>query len=449
MPRKLVWTEGLFITQHHFQQLDRYHEANINERLRALVPFDWGIVDLEIDERALSAGQFKITRLSAVLPDGSVISGGDAGDSLPARAIEASLGAHGRTFDVYVALAQENEGLPNVELEAKPGSHARWTRTQVAVQDMNISGGEQQVAFARPNLRILFGEERRDAFDAVRVAELARDATGAVVIKDGFIPPVLRVRSSPVLVNGLRRILAAMTTRQRTLSEARRQRTAAAVDFQASDAAKFLLLSTLNGSIPVISHIVDRGTACPEDAYLALAQLIGQLCTFAVDGDPTTIPRFNYLDLGGTFAPMFDRAIALLSTAISERFTQIPMQRRDDGMYLGKIEDRDLLRQDFYLAVSGSMPEAHVRERLPRLLKVASWNHISGIMSSAVNGTRVEVDYRPPGALPLKPGITFLKLQRNGDFWNDIVSSATIAVYQPVEPTSVEFALYAVEAQAQ
>jgi type VI secretion system protein ImpJ len=449
MPRKLVWTEGLFITQHHFQQLDRYHEANLNERLRAVVPLDWGISDVEIDERALAAGQFKVNRLSAILPDGTVILVGEGGDQLPPRAIDASLGANGRSFDVHVALAHEGDGLANVELEGKPGAHARWTRHQQGVPDINVGGAEQQVAFARPNLRLLFGEERRDAFDAIRVCELARDASGAVVVKDNFVPPVLRVRSSPVLVNGLRRILAAMTTRQRALAEMRRQRNAAAVDFQASDASKFLLLNILNQLIPVVTHIVDRGTAGPEDAYLALAQLIGQLCTFTVNEDPTTIPRFNHLDLGGTFAPMFERAIAMLSTAISERYTQIPLQRREDGMYLGRIEDRELLRQDFYLAVSGSMPEAHVRERLPRLLKVASWNHISGIMSSAVNGTRVEVDYRPPGALPLKPGITFLRVQRNGDFWNDIASSATIAVYQPVEPNSTEFALYAVEAQGQ
>ena len=35
MMRKLVWTEGLFITQHHFQQLDRYHEELLAERMRA------------------------------------------------------------------------------------------------------------------------------------------------------------------------------------------------------------------------------------------------------------------------------------------------------------------------------------------------------------------------------------------------------------------------------
>lgn len=447
MPRKLVWTEGLFITQHHFQQLDRYHEANVNERLRAAVPFDWGISEVDIDDRALSAGQLKIDRLSAVLPDGSVVSCGEGGeDPIPPRPIEGAFAAHLRTLDVYVAIAHEVDAAANVDLEGKPGALTRFVRQNGSVVDVNTGTNEQQVSFARPNLRILFGEERRDAFDAIRVCELARDATGAVTVKPDFVPPVLRVRTSAFLANGLRRTLAAMTSRQRQLAEARRQRTAAAVDFQATDAAKFLLLNTLNSFIPVIGHIVDRGTSHPEDAYLALAQLIGQLCTFAVDGDPTSIPKFNYLDLGGTFAPMFDRAVSLLSTAIAERYVQIPLQKREDGMYLGKIEDPTVLRgYEFFLAASGSMPEAHVRERIPRLLKIASWNHIGAIMNSAINGARVEVDYRPPGALPLKPGITFFKISRSPDFWSDISTSGTIAVYQPIDPASVEFSLYAVD----
>ncbi|HQB46993.1 MAG TPA: hypothetical protein PLV85_25475 [Polyangiaceae bacterium] len=40
MIHKLVWTEGLFITQHHFQQLDRYHEALLGERLRAALAWE-------------------------------------------------------------------------------------------------------------------------------------------------------------------------------------------------------------------------------------------------------------------------------------------------------------------------------------------------------------------------------------------------------------------------
>ena len=70
MPRKLVWTEGLFITQHHLQQLDAYHEALVGERLQAALPYDWGVIDLAIDERALATNQLRVTRLSVVMPDG-------------------------------------------------------------------------------------------------------------------------------------------------------------------------------------------------------------------------------------------------------------------------------------------------------------------------------------------------------------------------------------------
>jgi type VI secretion system protein ImpJ len=85
-PRKLVWTEGLFITQHHFQQFDRYHEWLVSERLRAALPYGWGVLEIEVDERALSAEQFKLTRLSAVLPDGTTFEHGEGtGDAIAPR----------------------------------------------------------------------------------------------------------------------------------------------------------------------------------------------------------------------------------------------------------------------------------------------------------------------------------------------------------------------------
>ena len=134
-PRKLVWTEGLFLTQHHFQQLDRYHELLLQERLNTVFPFAWGVLDLMIDEHALASGQFKVERLSAILPDGSPVLVGEQGaeDNLPARPFYEAFPAGVTSVDVYVALPQESQSTGNVEVDGNPSSYRRFIREDVAV----------------------------------------------------------------------------------------------------------------------------------------------------------------------------------------------------------------------------------------------------------------------------------------------------------------------------
>jgi type VI secretion system protein ImpJ len=344
-------------------------------------------------------------------------------------------------------LTQETDTAANVDLDGKPGAITRFIREQGTTLDFNSGTGEHPMQFARRNLRIFLGEERKDALELIRVAQLTRSTAGAVVLREGFVPPVSQIGASPYLVTGFTRLLETMLAKQRSLSESRRHRTEAAVEFLASDAAKFWLLNALNQSIPVFAHLVDQGSSHPDAAYVALAQLIGLLCTFAVDSDLSTIPKFNYMDLSECFAPMFQRAYSLLDAVVAEKYVEIPLTKRADGMYLGQIEDRELLRFEFFVAAraEGSVPEAHVRDRLPRLSKIASWVQIDSIMNSAVNGAKLDLEYRPPGALPVRTGDVYFKLGKTPDFWNDIAGTGTIAIYQPVDPQAINLTLYAVD----
>ena len=49
---KVLWTEGLFLQPHHFQQADRYTEALVGGLARRVTPYAWGFSALEIDEEA-------------------------------------------------------------------------------------------------------------------------------------------------------------------------------------------------------------------------------------------------------------------------------------------------------------------------------------------------------------------------------------------------------------
>jgi type VI secretion system protein ImpJ len=433
MWRKPVWTEGLFVSQHHFQVQDRYHEGLLRDRTSALRRFEWGISELEIDERVLQTGQFGVRRLHAVWPDGLVVRCGDpSGDPLPEpRPFDGHLRADAASLDVFVAVT--SEGTSNVALTGEPSVLQRFTRSTQRVDDFNSGGAPQDIEVAVPNLRIIFGSERRERVMTLPVAQLVRQSDGRIVVRDTFVPPVLSISAAPFLTGGLRRVLGAVTARQRELASARKQRHASSIEFHFTDARRFWLLHTLNAAIPVLTHLLDSQRVHPEEVYLQLARLVGELCTFAPDADPASIPKFNYVELGEVFEHLFARVLALLSIDAVPVYAEIPLERRPDGMFLGKIPEPRLTNQEFFVAVRSNLSEPLLRERVPQLLKVAGWKHISDVVKQARHGVRSEVEWTPSASLPVKPGTCFFRLRREGPFWEEIAKTSTIALYLPAE----------------
>ncbi len=436
------------MTPQHLQQADQYHEALLQARMHAVLAYDWGLSGIAFDERVLAGGQLKLLKCHGFFSDGTPFFVGDRGDDLvEARPIEGAFPAAIEALDVYLAIPHQRDTAANTALDpTKAGPAVRFVASPATVSDVNTGRNESTVNWARGHLRLLFGTEPRDAYATIRIAQLVRDNTGAVVLRKEHIPSILHIGVSDHLMTTLRRLLSALIGKQKSLSEGRRMRTAASVDFDASDTAKFWMLHTMNSYIPVISHMVDHGNAHPEDLFITLASLYGELCTFAAEGDPTSVPKFNYLELDDVFEPLFQRIMAMVAGVMAERYVIVPLEKREDGMYLGRFEDPKLPRShELFLEAKGA-DEATLRERLPRLLKVGSWTHIGHILNAAMPGVQVAVEYRPPGAIPVKPGLVYLRVTQSGDYWNDIIGSGTIAIYQPIDPQKVDLRLIAVQA---
>ena len=260
---------------------------------------------------------------------------------------------------------------------------------------------------------------------------------------------MLHIGASEHLMASMRRVLSALVGRQKNLAEGRRMRTDASVDFQASDTAKFWLLHTVNSYVPMTLHMVDHGVAHPEDCYQLLGNMIGEFCTFDADGDPTSIPKFNYLELTDVFEPMIERVIRQITGVPSRRAAarrSSPWRSGRTGCTWESSRIPSSPRtHELFLEAKGA-DEGILRERLPRLLKIGSWTQIGYILNAAMPGVRVGVEYRPPGAIPVKPGLVYLRVDQAGDYWNDILGSGTIAIYQPIDPQKVDLRLIAVQA---
>lgn len=457
-PQRVVWSEGMLVAPQHLQQQDLYHERLLDERIAALAPYRWGVVTIEVDAGALGSDQVRLTKFVGILPDGSYCAF-EAGDPEcpPARPVGAHFPPTHPYCEVYLGLPKEREGVPSISTEqtgttagvsSTKASRARFRSVSRNVSDLTRNVADLSMSFAQRNTAILFGDESREDFDAIKVAEIVRDGRGALLVNETYIPPTMRIDSAPFLMSGVRRLLGLMVTKQRSLAGDRRQREGARIEFNAADITRFVQLSTINSAIPILTYATSNGEITPSQLYLVLAQVAGQLATFSTEVDPSKLPVYSYVDLRATFEELFARVTALLQTTIREAYMSVPLEVID-GVHVGRLDDDRLLSStEYVLAVRSDIPETELAQRLPPLCKIASGAQLPRLIRSAsTRGVPVQATFRPPSEIPVKSGITYfsLMLQQN-DYWKGVLQDRLVSIYlpPPFDPGRVHLELLAI-----
>ncbi|NNE97993.1 MAG: type VI secretion system baseplate subunit TssK, partial [Pyrinomonadaceae bacterium] len=203
--RKIVWNEGMLLTPHHFQQWDNYYEDLLNSRIRSTRPFEYGVLDLKVNQEAINNGEFQITNCHAVLPDGLVVNVPDAEGVPDMRPIGDHFHPEKEKLGVHLAIPAKKIGEANYQASGAPrDNNVRYLQEGALAKDETSGTNEQPVAYAKSNLRLIFDDELRDGFTSMKIAELERTPTGQLKISENFIPPVLKASASSWLVNVLR-----------------------------------------------------------------------------------------------------------------------------------------------------------------------------------------------------------------------------------------------------
>ncbi len=453
--QRVVWSEGMLVSPQHLQQADLYHERLLDCRLAATSPLGWGVTAVEIDGGALAADQLVVNRFAGVLPDGLPLDfkAGDP-EAPAARPIGASFPAALPALEVFLAVPKEREGVPSVAAEtgdgkAPAGKAAIRTRFRSASQkivDMTGQADDLSMAFAQRNMTILFGNEVRDDYDSIKIAEVVRDAGGALLVSDAYIPSVLTIAASPFLMSAVQRLLALMVAKQRQLSAERAQRDSASIEFGANDVTRYLQLSALNATIPFLVHAGRNGELSPRELYFFLIQSAGALSTFSVDADPSAFPPFIFTDLRSTFEELFALLTGLLRANLRELCVRVPIEVHE-GIHIGALNDERILKcQQFVLGAQSSMPVEVLSRELATRAKIASWSQLPFLMRQATRGVPLQVTHRPPPEIPVRPGVVYFTMDTSIDHWRHVLAERKVAVYAPppFDPSQVKIEIYGI-----
>ncbi len=427
--QKVVWYEGMKLDPHHFQQADRFNQYNINSRFRLFSPNFWGIREMEIDSAALAGGTFGFIVCSGIMPDGFSFNMPD-NDPLPkSRNFEELFEATSEKLDIFLTLPAENSAGNNCHLDDSTGyNNSRFNLQNIDIADYNTGTNMRSVGIARPNFQFKFGDESLEDFTSLKIGEIARSSDGKFTMDRSYIPPALSVANSESLRESMRNLLSALVSKSKEL---RTQTSIHKPELSLTQVEILLMLQTINSFIPLLNYYYQSQNTHPENLYILLLNLAGQLSTYSNMGIKTSeFPSYDHKHLSEVFNQVIDEINQMLNVqkTVERRDVVIPLRKQADTLYVGQLSPNQMTSQ-FFLAVTGEIPEKKIISELPKNIKISAYEEIFAVHQAGIQGVTSEYVARPPSGISVNEKAIYFKINKEGRFWEKIVAKNNIAFF--------------------
>jgi len=436
--KKVVWFEGMTLDPHHFQQGDRFHQMNLNFIIRSVVAHSWGIADIKIEKEALPNGQFKVSKLSGIMPDGLIFNMPES-DPLPEpRNFSDNFPATQEILAVYLSIPHEKPGSKNCLLDHDSSEKdTRYSIENITVNDDNTGSDSRQIGVAKANFKFVLGTESTESFEVLKIAEIVRSAEGDYALNEEYISPCLSIKASTNLLTVIKRLLEFLVARSNALRSRRKHSSGGQLDVSNTDLPLYWHLSAINSTIPFLNQIVTTGKYHPQQVYETLISLASHLTTFSTDDSviPGELPVYDHNNLTTNFLNIENKIRKLLGDVVPQKnYIKLDLEKQSESLSVGQIKETVLLKEaDFYLLCGGDIEQNKLVNELPQKMRIAAPDMINEVLSTATRALKISHSSHPPAGMPERPGYQFFKLEKQGPFWTAIEKSQSLAVYIPVD----------------
>lgn len=420
---KVMWQEGMLMRPHHFQQQQRYNDYRDNLRFRAIHDLSWGFTELSINTELLGQGKIMIDGASGTLPDGTVFSIPDQ-DMLPDP-------LHPQSFPdeesrhIYLALPVASDVRSEIGDGQRTG---RYRLNYEDVRDLQTEGGDvRTLTLGQLSPRIMSGAEDLSAYVTLPLCRVFdRHADGSLTLDKNFIPSCQNIYSSTRLREFLIKVQEDIANRTSDLAA----RIGSPAQSGIADVAEFMMLQLLNRNQTRFTHRARRPQLHPEDFYLDLAGLLGELMTFTASSRLSCpLDVYDHRNLTETFKTLLPEVEKALHTVLSPRAISLPLHLRD-GIWQADIHDATLLQSaTFVLAVAAKMESTPLQRQFVQQSKISSPEKIRNMVSVQIPGIPLRTLAVAPRQLPYHNGYSYFELDRSGAAWADVVAAGSVALH--------------------
>lgn len=436
---KIVWQEGMLLRPQHLQHNDRYYDNQMKARTQLLGSYNWGFLALELDRQFLNMGKLVISQASGVLPDGSLFELG--GNTEP---LALDVPPNTSNVPIYLALPLVTGNHIEARRPEQAEVLARYTAYDLEVADSNAGEDSMvQVSCARPDFRLLLGEQQSDqAYVKLKVA-VVLDTTpdGVISLDPDFVPSYLHAHASAYLLSCLKEVISMLGHRGDTIAE--RIRSNGKVG--GAEVGDFMMLQLINRTELLLRHYLGLEQVHPEQLYRVLLTMLGDLATFGSEqasapGQPLPAQRpgrqLPQADGGDPPGPVDGARAACHRTASPGPPVRHPGLALHDHKLLGSAS--------FVLAASANCESEELRQRLPAHLKVGAVEHIRQLVNLHLPGIRVKPLPVAPRQIPFHSNKTYFILEPNAEDMAQLERSGGFAFHVSGEFSELELKFWAI-----
>ena len=389
------WFLGQTVLPEHLTALDERTDAIAELRSRIGGLPHYGVAQLVWSEPLLREGVLALSELTAVLPDGTII-------SVPGNAVLAplSLTATGATqVPVFVHISDETlpaAGNPIYTGDARVVERVLY-RAYLSISDKL--------------------DRSRGVF---KLGDFEKSVDGTWHLLPPYIPPLLQIGTTPYLKKARGELETQLTNLEPQLA-AQLQDTFLRPDRLLSIR---LCLADMHRAMSLLQDLKFRVPLHGHQFFLAMRNLLFALCCFhEVLPDQPALP-YRHDDLGRSLGEIL-RLLQQHLKPVYTRSTHLRFLKANGLFSLSQLPEEVKMAQEVYLLVQ----RATLHERVEmEEVKVSCTSRLALVHRLVLRGIPFKYVEKPPFQHTFGPEVDFYQLQ-HGEEWNYVIREGTVALY--------------------
>ena len=405
---RINWQMGQTLLPEHFVAQEESLLADTIARWRLWGLPASGIGALNLNDTLLVEGVLSLTSLTLVTNTGVLV-------DVPRNAV----------------ISPFNLNLPAT---ASVNVYCHLLKDPAASDEQDYGGDEDGEEPSRMVHQLVLSSERglSDAIETVKLGIFDKSPEGVWTLSRSYVPPLLRVGTSPYLKEQLEVLESSLEGFHYKLSQE------IAASFLSGDAlftAKQCLKSVYR-SQRFLANMKEQVRPHPYLVYEVLKELLTEICFFRSTVPEHVDSTYKHEDLAGCFKKIFD-PLSEQMQLVQTKSPYLPFELQD-GMYRCKLPTEIRQASDVYFLVQKSNVNKRVNVDD---LKLSSFSRASLMHKLALVGCPLTRLDRPPFQHPFGPEVDFYQISP-GEEWDHALRELSVAFYVAPGLEKTKFFIY-------